>query len=170
MSDQYLGEIRVFSGNYAPEDWAMCNGQLLPISQYQALYTLIGTTYGGDGQSTFALPDLRGRLGIHMGTNQTISYPLGGYGGTETVTLLETQLPTHTHTLNAQQTQGTSTSPKDAFWASSPLSQYSTKAADSQMAPQSVSYEGGNQWHDNMMPFSTQTFIIALQGIFPTRS
>lgn len=148
----------------------MCNGQLLPISQYQALYSLIGTTYGGDGQSTFALPDLRGRLGINLGTNASITYNLGSAGGAEVVTVNAAQVPTHTHVPAAQTAAGTVADPTGAVWATSPLSQYSTAASNVAMNTQSIGETGGNGSHNNMMPFFTLTFIIALQGIFPVRA
>ena len=118
MSDQYLGEIRMFAGNYAPEGWAMCNGQLLMINQNEALFSLIGTTYGGDGQTTFALPDLQGRVPVHTGRNNVTGtvYPLGQKGGTETVTLVADQLPRHTHAVNAQSQAGTSSTPDNNYW------------------------------------------------------
>lgn len=167
MSDQYLGEIRTFSGNYAPKGWAMCNGQLLPISNNQALYTLIGTTYGGDGKTTFALPDLRGRIGIHMGTG----YPLAQAAGTEEVTLTVAQIPAHTHAAGASSQNGTQSSPNNSVWATSPLSQYNaTIETGTTLAADAIGLAGGSQPHDNMMPFVTVTFIIALQGIFPSRS
>lgn len=169
MSDMYVGEIRMFTGNYAPVGWAMCNGQLLSISQNEALYTLIGTTYGGDGQNTFALPDLRGRLPIHMSS----SYPIGAMAGTESVTLLSTQMPAHTHIPNASSFVGTSANPSNAVWSASSatnVSPYANPAVpDTTMNPRNIGTAGGNQPHDNMMPFLTVSYIIALQGIFPSQ-
>lgn len=171
MSDQYLGEIRMFSGNYAPQGWALCNGQLLAIKQNEALYTLIGTTYGGDGKSTFALPDLQGRVPVHTGKNPVSGtvYPLGQKAGTETVTLEPSMLPAHTHPIQAQQLAGNNTSPTNNIWATSTSKVYSTAAPNGVMDPATISAIGGNQSHNNMMPYSTVTFIIALQGNFPTQ-
>jgi microcystin-dependent protein len=171
MSDQYLGEVRMFSGNYAPQGWALCNGQVMQISQNEALYSLIGTTYGGDGQTTFALPDFQGRLPVHTGTNPAsgTKYPIGQKGGSETVTLIEAELPSHTHVVNSQQLAGTQTSPSNNFWATSTVKQYSNAAANAVMDSSSISAVGGNQPHDNMMPFFPVTFIIALEGNYPTQ-
>ena len=169
MSDQYVGEIRMFSGTYAPIGWLLCNGQLLNISQYEALYTLIGTTYGGDGRSTFAVPDLRGRVPIHMGSG----YTLGQMAGTEKVTLTASQMPAHTHIPNASNVAATSISPANAFWATSSASNvapYSTTAPNTTMNPAMISSVGGNQSHDNIMPFLTVSFIIATEGVFPSQS
>jgi len=168
MSDQYVGEIRMFSGTFAPIGWLLCNGQLLSINQYEALFTLIGTTYGGDGRTTFALPDLRGRVPIHMGNG----YVLGQMAGTEKVTLISTQMPAHTHIPNASSLEGTSASPANAVWATSnnsAVQPYSTTAPNTTMDPVAISSVGGNQPHDNMMPFLTVSFMIATEGVFPTQ-
>jgi microcystin-dependent protein len=166
MSEPYLGEIRMFAGNFAPVNWALCNGQILNISENEALYTLIGTTYGGDGQSTFALPDLRGRIPVH--TNA--SYPLGSKAGSETVTLTTNELPTHTHTAVASSLPGTIDSPSNAVWAVSSGLNFSDGIGQtlSDMNPQIISAVGGSQPHDNMMPSLTISFIIALSGIYPS--
>ncbi|OXM86654.1 phage tail protein [Paenibacillus rigui] len=171
MSDQYVGEIRMFSGSYPPVGWVLCNGQLLSISEYEALFTLIGTTYGGDGQTNFAVPDLRGRIPVHMGTNYMTgsSYLLGQMAGSETVTLLEGQLPAHTHLPNASSVPGTQSNPANAFWATSDKNQYSDAAPNTTMNPSIIGSAGGSQPHDNMMPFSTLTFIMAVEGIYPTQ-
>ncbi|MFC5702795.1 phage tail protein [Cohnella faecalis] len=166
MSDQYVGEIRIFSGNYAPQGWAMCNGQLLPVSGNELLFAVIGAKYGGDGKTTFALPDLRGRLPIHMSS----AYAFASKGGTETVTLDLAALPAHTHVVNANSLPGTSDSPSNAFWAGSTLNQYSTAGSNGTMDSLTVSSAGGNQAHNNVMPYSVLTFIIALQGIYPQHS
>jgi microcystin-dependent protein len=169
MSDQYLGEIRMFSGNYAPVGWELCNGQKLSINSHEALYTLLGTMYGGDGVSNFALPDLRGRVPLHNGTSpEGTLYALAQTGGTETVTLTEAQLPSHTHQVNAQTVAGSSINPANAFWATSTVNQYSTLAPNSTMSAASVSSVGGNQEHNNMMPYFPLTFMIAVQGLFPS--
>ncbi|MBB6734244.1 phage tail protein [Cohnella zeiphila] len=171
MSDQYLGEIRMFSGNYAPQGWAFCNGQILSVNENQALFSILGGTYGGDGKTTFALPDLRGRVPIHNGTSPQsgTKFAIGQKGGTETVTLTEAQLPAHTHTVNAQSAPGTNTNPTNSFWATSTVKEYSTAAPNLTMSAAAVSYEGANQEHDNMMPFFPVTFIIATQGLYPSQ-
>jgi len=174
MAEPFLGEIRMFAGNFAPIGWAMCNGQLLPISQNDALFALIGTTYGGDGVTTFALPDLQSRIPVHMGVNPSTgsSYLLGHSGGTETVTLVVDHLPAHSHRVSAQtQTElTTQTSPAGAVWGTSELNRYSTAGPDGTLGSQAISHSGGNQPHDNMMPYLAVTFIIALEGIYPSQS
>ncbi len=168
----FIGQIMVFAGNFAPAGWAQCNGQLLPISQYDALFSLIGTTYGGDGQTTFALPDLRSRLPIHQGQGPGLSnYVPGENGGAEAVTLLTSQLPVHTHPALGNSDAGTSTDPTGGVWASSPNNIYIAGAsADTTMNPTSISGSGGGQPHDNMLPFLTLNFCIALEGIYPSQS
>ncbi|RTE08539.1 phage tail protein [Paenibacillus whitsoniae] len=168
MSDQYVGEIRMFSGTFAPIGWLLCNGQIVNITQYEALYTLIGTTYGGDGRSTFALPDLRGRVPIHMGAG----YVLGQMAGVEKVTLTTDQMAAHKHIPSASSVSGTSSSPANAFWATNAntaVKPYSTTAPNTTMNPAAISSVGGNQPHDNMMPFLTVSFIIATEGVFPSQ-
>jgi microcystin-dependent protein len=159
----------MFAGNFAPVDWLLCQGQLLPISQYDVLYTLLGTTYGGDGTQTFALPDLRGRLPIHMSS----SNPLGQQSGQETVTLTAAQLPAHTHAQMAQndKTKTTSKTPTNNFPSAGP-SWYTTNApvsADALASPP-TSTVGGSLPHDNMMPFLPINFIIATNGLYPSRN
>ncbi|WP_312110760.1 phage tail protein [Brevibacillus reuszeri] len=168
MSDAYLGEIRMFGGNYAPQGWALCNGQLLNISENEALYSLLGTTYGGDGRTTFGLPDLRGRIPVHRSS----TIPYGSNAGVESVTVTSANLPAHTHLANASMDGGTLTSPNNAVWATSSLKNYSdgTSGSPVQMNVQSVSYVGGNQPHDNMMPSLTISFIISLYGAYPPHS
>jgi microcystin-dependent protein len=169
MSEAYVGEIRMFAGNFAPQGWAFCDGTELPISGNEVLFTLIGTTYGGDGTTTFALPELRGRIPLHMGKSSAsgTTYSLGEKGGTETVTLITSELPKHTHVPNAQSAAGTANSPANAVWAASPYSQYSSNNPDGTMNASLISSVGGNQPHDNMMPFLAMSFIIALEGLFP---
>lgn len=168
--DPYIGEIRMFGGNFAPEGWALCNGQALSISEYEALYSLIGTTYGGDGQSTFNLPDLRGRVPIHMGQGTGLSnYTLGSAGGAETVALTTNQLPAHTHQALAQGGPGNVNAPGGAVWASSnnpSVILYAQVTANTAMAAQTTP-AGGSQPHDNLMPYQAVNFIIALNGIYP---
>lgn len=169
MSDQCVGEIRMFGGNYAPAGWAFCNGQLMSISQNEVLYSLIGTTYGGDGQTTFGLPDLRGRVPIHTGTLTGSDYVLGQTGGVESVTLIQSQLPAHTHTIIAESAAGADT-PAGNTWGLQPQSAYMAPPTSVvSMKAGSISTVGGSQPHDNMMPSLTISFIIALQGIFPSR-
>ncbi|WP_274653902.1 phage tail protein [Paenibacillus humicola] len=171
MSEPYLGEIRLFAGTYAPVGWEFCNGQLLSISQNDALFSLLGTTYGGDGQTTFGLPDLRGRVPLGQGKNPTgSSYAMGQLAGTETVTLTVNNLPGHTHAVMANNTSGTTGDPSNAFWAQSTSTQYATAAPDAQMSAQSIASSGGSQPHDNMMPTLAVSYIIALNGIYPSQN
>jgi microcystin-dependent protein len=172
MSDPYVGEIRMFSGNFPPLGWALCDGSLLNISENDVLFQLMGTTYGGDGQSTFALPDLRGRLPLHAGTNPSTNttYPLGQMGGTETVTLTVQQLPAHTHAVGANSNTADSSTPLNNVWAASGAKSYTASSPNGTMNPAIISYQGGNQPHDNMMPFLTISFIIALQGLYPSQT
>ena len=168
MSECYLGEIRIFAGNYAPVGWEMCNGQLLSVSQYQALFTLLGTTYGGNGTTTFGLPDLRGRVPIHKGNG----YTQGMAAGTEEVTLLGSQLPSHTHIAAAQSAVGSADTPNGAVWAASSTNSNiytNNTAALAPMAPTSIMPFGGSQPHENMMHYMALSLIIAVVGIFPTQ-
>lgn len=173
MAEPFIGEIRMFGGNFAPLGWAFCNGQLLAIAQYDALYALIGTTYGGDGQTTFALPDLRGRIPIHMGTGGGLSpRTLGESSGTETVTLTSDQLPAHDHQFVGTTSAASAASPASALVAtptSVDLYRPATIPA-SNMAPGAIGMAGGSQPHDNIQPFQCISFIIALEGIFPTQN
>jgi microcystin-dependent protein len=167
--DPFLGEIKMFGGNYAPQGWAFCNGQLLPISQYDALFSLLGTTYGGDGQTTFALPDLRGRAPIHT----TSTYPQGAAVGSETVTLTQGQLPAHNHQAGALTGPGSANKPDGAVWAGSTISDnkyIGTINAPAVLNPAVLQNAGGNQPHNNMQPYQVVNFIIALEGIYPPQS
>jgi microcystin-dependent protein len=166
--DPYIGEIRMFGGNFAPQGWAFCDGQLIPISENDALFTLIGTTYGGDGQETFALPDLQGRVPIHQGNG----FVLGQKAGVESVTLTGAQLPIHTHAFLGSQDQGGTTNPPGHVVASIPGggSAYIQDSASVEMAQQSLMTVGGSQPHDNMQPFLCLSFIISLFGIFPQQN
>ena len=166
MSQPYVGEIRIFAGNFAPNGWMFCQGQLLPIDQYDTLFNLIGTTYGGDGQQTFALPNLSSRLPIHQGGG----FNIGSLGGAEQVTLTVGQLPSHSHVAQGA-TAGTSNSPNGNFWAgTSALGQFvEGTAADETMAPGVMGHTGGGQPHDNMVPFLGLNFILSLFGIFPSQ-
>jgi microcystin-dependent protein len=169
----YIGEIRMFGGNFAPSGWALCNGQLMAISDNAALFDLIGTTYGGDGQSTFALPDLQGRFPMHQGTNPQsgVTVVIGERSGTETVTLTVTQIPAHTHPAICSSGGGNSETPVGNFWATDPMGNTAayTTAPDSQMLGSAIETTGGSP-HDNMKPFLAVNFIISLFGIFPSQS
>lgn len=166
-----LGTIKMFGGNFAPRSYAFCDGQLLQISQNSALFALIGTTYGGNGTTTFALPDLRGRLPLHQGQGSGLSsYALGQNGGTETVTLITQQLPTHTHAAQANVNTGTQPDPGNAVWATSGLNQFLATNANQTMNPNALQLTGGSQPHENRMPYLCISFIIALEGIFPSRN
>jgi len=176
MSEAFIGEIIMFGGTFAPRNWAFCNGQLIPISQNTALFSILGTIYGGDGQVTFALPDLRGRVPVHPGQGPGLSnYVLGEASGTETVTLLTTQMPTHNHLLAANSSVNGSPTPVNNFPAivtdlgGEQLNAYSA-ASNATMAPNAVAAAGGSQPHNNMQPFLCVNFIICLYGIFPSRN
>jgi microcystin-dependent protein len=173
QADQpFLGEIVIVAFNFAPVGWASCNGQLLPISENDALFNLIGTTYGGDGQSTFALPDLRGRVPIHQGqAPATSNYVIGETGGEETVTLSLNQIPAHEHPISGQSAVGTNSIPAGSVWASqSRLNVYSSATPNTPMNSASVSTAGGNQPHDNRSPYLVVNYIISLFGIFPSQN
>lgn len=166
MSEPYIGEIRMFGGNFAPKGWAFCNGQVLSISENDALFSLIGTTYGGNGQTTFALPNLQGRLPLHAGSGLS----LGQMGGAETVTLTQNQMPAHTHAAGANEGAGQKPTPAGGIWANSTLTQFANVAPDGNMSPQAIDAFGGSQPHDNMMPSLCVSFIISLFGIYPTQN
>lgn len=173
MAQPYVGEIRIFAGNFAPAGWMFCEGQLLPISENETLFQLIGTTYGGDGQETFALPNLASRVPIHMGTGPTgTNYQIGQSVGVEEVTLTTQQIPAHTHPAPVADT-GQVSSPANAFLANASSTQtgvrvYSTNAPDTAFNPSTISSRGGNQPHNNMQPYLGLNFIISLFGIFPS--
>jgi microcystin-dependent protein len=164
MSEPFLAEIRLMSFGYAPRGWAFCNGQLLPINQNQALFSLLGTSYGGDGRTNFALPDLRGRVPIHTGNGHV----LGEKAGATTHTLSSAQMPAHTHTLQASATRGASLAPTGNVLASALA--YRAPTALTSLSPESITSVGGSQPHENMQPYLTINFCIALQGIFPSQS
>ena len=166
MAEPFLSEIRLMSFQFAPKGWALCDGQLLPINQNQPLFSLLGTTFGGDGRVNFALPDLRGRAPIHVGSGHT----LGERAGEQAHTLTLAQLPTHTHVANAVSTPATANAPTPALMlAQSTASQLYTAASNLvAMSPDAESWVGGGQAHLNMQPFLTISFCIALQGIFPS--
>lgn len=171
--ESYVGEIRMFAGNFAPVGWAFCDGSLLSIAENEMLFALIGTTYGGDGQTTFALPDLRGRVPIHMGQNPSTgtTYSMGQKAGVETVTLTSQQLPIHTHLVQASTADGTAASPANALWAQSSLAEFATTGiTTAAMAANAVLPTGGSQPHDNMMPYLSVNFIMSLYGVWPQQS
>jgi len=165
MAEPFLSEIRIFSFNFAPKGWALCNGQLLPINQNQALFSLLGTTYGGDGQVNFALPDLQSRSPIHVG-----NHTLGERGGEQAHTLILSEMPTHTHAAACNSAIGDKPAPAANFWASTTANPYSSNAPNANMNPAAVTNVGGSQAHLNMSPYLVLNFCIALQGIFPSRN
>jgi microcystin-dependent protein len=167
MAEPFLGELRIMSFNFAPKGWAMCNGQLLPINQNQALFSLLGTTYGGDGRVNFALPDLRGRLPMHFGN----SHVLGEKGGEYAHTVIISEMPAHTHVANALNVAATANGPNNNMLSNSASANLYANASNLvAMAPQGIGNAGGSQPHENKHPFLTLTFCIALQGIFPSRN
>jgi microcystin-dependent protein len=178
--DPFLGEIRMVGWNFAANGWALCNGQLMPISQNQALFALLGTTYGGNGTTTFALPNLQGRVPIHQGTGLGLSpYTIGESSGSENITLLPNQMPAHNHLMGVSNLPGAVADPTNAILAQgnsgagrSPVavSDYVSTAATGTLAPAAIASSGGNQPHSNIQPFLCINFIIALTGIFPPRS
>lgn len=177
MSEPFLGEVRIFACNFAPYGWAMCNGQILSIAQNSALFSLLGTQYGGNGTTNFALPDLRGRIPTHKGQGLGLSpYDQGEQIGEEAVTLLTTEMPIHSHPLALDTDTGTSTSPSGTLPAVPninprfPKQMYSTAAPTVTMLANSLGASGGNQPHNNLMPYLTFNFCIALAGIFPSRN
>ncbi|WP_299606712.1 phage tail protein [uncultured Tateyamaria sp.] len=184
MSEPFIAEIKIFAGSFAPRGWAFCDGQLLPISQNTALFSLIGTTYGGDGRTTFALPDLRSRVPVHVGTGVGLStYNWGQRGGIENVTLTEAQMPSHTHVMQstgkmiAESRNGSADDPTgNMLAAGSNIFRPNTPVDDVEMDPAmlevttTAGFAGGSQSHTNMQPFLAMYFIIALVGIYPSRS
>lgn len=173
MSSPFVAEIRIFAGNFAPTGWATCDGQLMPISQNTALFSLLGTTYGGDGKSTFALPNLQGAAPLQQGQGPGLSIrDLGETAGEQTVTLLATEMPAHIHGVRAA-TTGSLPGPGNNVWASGlkghPSTYAPAKGATAQMSLSAISFAGSNFPHNNMPPYVGLTFIIALQGVFPPR-
>ncbi|NDW10799.1 phage tail protein [Dysgonomonas sp. 520] len=177
--DSYVGEIRMFAGNYAPQGWAICNGQLLSINQNEALFTIIGTTYGGDGVNTFALPDMQGRVPIHQGTQQGTTYVIGTKAGSETRTLTANNLPPHSHqvtiTQSASKQEGTSTSPEGKYPAVDGTNLYGSPVAGatnvtSNSTVVTLAPSGENQPVENRQPYLGINFIISLNGIYPTQN
>lgn len=173
MADPFVAEIRMFPFNFAPKGWAFCDGQILPLSQNTALFSLLGTTYGGDGKSNFALPDLQGRSGMHPGQGPGLSlHDLGETGGSETVSLLESEIPSHAHAWNASNQDGTVQTPGGQLTAGGVggISLYNTATSLTPISSDAVSVVGGDQPHNNLQPYLTVNFCIALQGIYPPRS
>src|ERR1051326_1409597 len=169
MGTPYVGEIRMFAGNFAPNGWMFCEGQTLPISENDVLFTLIGTTYGGDGQTTFNLPNLSSRLPVHMGTGGGSSYVIGQAAGVESVTLTTSQIPAHSHVPQANSGAGSQGSPGGGVWAQQAQNlPYSDQPPSLAMAANAIGPTGGSQPHDNMVPFLCINFIISLFGVFPS--
>ena len=176
MSEFFIGQVMMAGFNFAPKFWALCNGQLLPINQNQALFSLLGTQYGGNGTTNFALPDLRSRTPIGYASSvdpswQPPSVQIGQTGGVENVTLLSTNLPAHTHAANASTDAGTARNPRSALYAGSSAQIYGPSTGSLvPLNPQTVAPAGGNQPHPNLQPYTTINFCIALSGIFPSRN
>jgi microcystin-dependent protein len=166
MGTPYMSEIRLMSFNFAPKNWALCNGQLLPINQNQALFSLLGTTYGGNGQTTFALPNLQGRVPLHMGS----AFVLGELGGEQAHTLLVSEMPQHFHSINVStSTSGGIDNPAGNFLGGA-NNLYHAPVAQDVMSPGTIGNAGGSQPHNNMQPYLTLSFCIALQGVFPSQN
>jgi microcystin-dependent protein len=169
--DPFVAEIRIVPFNFAPKGWSFCDGQILPILQNTALFSLLGTVYGGDGQSTFGLPNFQGSVPIGSGQGSGLNnYALGQTGGEQAVALISNEIPSHVHQMQAVGTAGTKQSPSGNSWASSTTRQFSGLTPNAAMGPTALSVTGSSQPHNNMMPFLTLNFIIAMQGIFPPRS
>ena len=167
MSQPFIGEIRMFAGNFAPVGWAFCNGALIPISENDALFNLIGTTYGGDGQNTFALPNLQSRVPLHVGPG----FALGQAAGAESVTLTVSQIPVHSHVLQASDADGDAPGPgNNVPAAATAFDPYESASPTVDMSPDMLGSTGGSQPHDNMLPFLVVNFIISLFGVFPSQS
>jgi microcystin-dependent protein len=173
MPEPYVGEIRLFGGNFAPAGWMFCDGQLLPISENEVLFQLIGTTYGGDGEETFALPDLRGRVPLHMGTNPNngVTFQIGERDGVETVTLTTLQTPNHTHSFTAVASAGDALTPAGNLPAhSANVKLYLNQSPDGNMAADAIAPAGGSQPHENLQPYLGVNYIISLFGEFPSQT
>lgn len=172
MSDPFVAEIRIFPFNFAPKGWAFCDGQILPLSQNTALFSLLGTTYGGDGKSNFALPNMQGNAPMHPGQGPGLSlHDLGETGGSETVSLLESEIPSHSHALVASLSDGLDTKPAaEQFAQGVGVQIWGTGSANASLSDNALAPAGGDQPHNNMQPYLTLNFCIALQGIFPPRT
>lgn len=170
-SEPMIGEVQWFAGNFAPRGWALCDGQLLSIAQNTALFSILGTTYGGDGRTTFGLPDVRGRVIIHAGHGPGLSdYRLGQKGGSETETLTANQMPSHTHTLRGSSGSATSADPTGNVLASTGRTRVYADSANVNMDASAIANNGGSQPHNNIQPYTVLNCIIALQGIYPSRN
>lgn len=173
MSEPFLGEIRMFGFDFAPRGWAYCDGSLLPINQYSALFSLLGTYYGGDGIRTFQLPNLQSRVAVGKGQGNGLTlYSLGDFGGQESITLNPGQMPAHTHAATGNQGGGNSLVPTDAVWASDAAggsAPYSTAAPNVALSPSAIATSGGSLPHENRQPYLALNFCIALEGIYPSR-
>ncbi|NOU96905.1 phage tail protein [Paenibacillus sp. LMG 31456] len=175
MADPFVGEIRMFTGNFVPKGWALCNGQLMSISQNTALFSLLGTNYGGDGKSTFALPDLQGRAPMHQGQGAGLTeHQVGEAGGQETVSLIASEIPAHKHELQYGVSTTSKDSPSGALWTDvkghRPGQAYASGNSLTPMSAGAIQTTGNNAPHNNMQPYLAVTFIIALQGVYPPRS
>ena len=176
MAAPFVAEIRIWACNFAPTGWALCAGQLIPISQNTALFSLLGTFYGGDGKSTFALPNFQGSVPVHQGQGPGLSqYFLGQQSGTPAVTLIQSEMPVHTHIFNCTNQSGDKQDPTGTIWSKAPFGRgiitlYHASPSTGQMALNAVAPNGGSQPHNNMMPYLTLNFCIAMQGVFPARN
>jgi microcystin-dependent protein len=170
MGTPYVGEIRMFAGNFAPAGWAFCQGQTLAIADNEVLFTLIGTTYGGDGTNTFNLPNLASRVPVHMGTGGGSSYIIGQSAGAESVTLTTQQISAHSHVPLCLSTNGGQSEPTNGNWAQTAAAPYANVAPATPMSANAVGSSGGSQPHDNMVPFLCINFIISLFGVFPSQT
>jgi microcystin-dependent protein len=166
MATPFLSEIRIVSFNFPPKGWAFCNGQTMSIQQNAALFSLLGTVYGGNGQTTFALPNLQGRIPVHIGSN----FQLGQPGGEQAHTLTTQEIPAHTHQAAGTNAAPTSPSASNNLWCQNATNSYSDQAPNTNMAAAAIGFSGGNQPHDNMSPYLTLNFVIALTGIYPSRN
>lgn len=171
MSEPYVGEIRIFAGNFAPRGWAFCDGQLLAVSQNDALFSLFGTIYGGDGRTTFALPDMRGRIPVHAGSGPGLTpRTIGNRGGVESVTLTEQQMPTHTHPMASTNTATLGSPGGNVLGETGSTNIYNDAVTDTSMDPDATHDAGSSQAHNNVMPFQCVHYIVALVGIYPSRT
>jgi len=173
MADPFVAEIRIFPFNFAPKGWAFCDGQILPLSQNTALFSLLGTTYGGDGKSNFALPNMQGNAPMHPGQGPGLSlHDLGETGGSDTVSLLESEIPAHSHAFKASNSDGIAQGPADQLMAGGVggIAMYAVPGPLVQLSGNAVAPAGGDQPHNNMQPYLTLNFCIALQGVYPPRT
>ena len=171
MSDPFVGEVRLFAGNFPAYGWSFCDGALVSIAENEVLFNLIGTTYGGDGQTTYALPDLRGRLPVHQGSNGQSNYVVGQAGGAETVTLGANQLPTHTHAMSASTSAAAAShGPSEVLGSSATMNLYGTGTPNMAMDGNAITAVGGGQPHENMPPFVALSYIISMFGIYPSQA